>query len=105
MNAVLPKSIKIGGFDYAIEISDYHNQELEAKTAWGDHSEFLKRIRVASGCSSQQFSQAALHEILHAVDFVYNNGNLSEDAVSALSNGLHQILEQLGIRFTHGEVE
>lgn len=34
-----------------------------------------------------------MHEILHAVDKNYNNGSLSEKALSRLSQGLYQVLK------------
>ena len=99
----VPSSIKVGGYDYIIEVSPEHDKELEDFDNWGEHSARLKRIRIRSRCSEQQFSETFLHEILHAVDEVYNHHGLNNEIVSALSQGLFQVLEQLGIRFKKGE--
>ncbi len=94
----IPKKLKVGGFDYSLEMSEYHDRELWDAENWGEHSVKLRRIRISTGCSVQQFSETFWHEIIHAVDTVYQGSKLSNDEVAALSNGLFQVLEQLGVR-------
>lgn len=95
----IPASIKIGGFDYRIEKSESHNKELQEDNCWGEHSEKQRRIWFDSSASPQQISQTFIHEIIHAVDAVYQGRKLTEDSIHAVANGLLQVLEQLGIRF------
>ncbi len=95
----IPSIIKVGGFDYTVEVSESHNKELSANSNWGEHSGMLRRIRISSECSPQQFSQTFMHESLHAIDTVYQDGKMNEVATSALANGLLQVFEQLGVRF------
>ncbi len=102
MDIKLPETLKIGGFDYTIELGESTNRELASKSAWGDHSVFLRRIRLSTDCSSQQFTLDVIHETLHAVNDIYANGTLDEDTIDALGNGLHQVFEQLGIDFIKG---
>ena len=94
----LPQRLKVGGHTYSIETSAKINAELNSRNAWGLHNATFRRIQLDTSSSEAQFSQAALHEFLHAVDTVYSDGNLSDLTVSTLSEGLLQILEQLGVR-------
>jgi len=50
-------------------------------------------------------TETLLHELIHCVNKVYLNGNLGEDVVSALAEGLNQVLPQLGIEFDWSELE
>jgi len=95
----LPKSIKVGGFDYKIDISLRRDKQLKDNDNWGEHSGRNREISIVSDCSPQQFSSTFIHEALHAVDCVYQQSELTDKQVSALSHGLHQVLEQLKIRF------
>lgn len=95
----LPRTIKVGGFTYTIEVSAEHDRDLQGRALWAEHSGALKRIRVDSQCSSEQFAESFGHELLHALDCVYNNNKLTEEDTNGLAQGLFQVLEQLGIRF------
>ena len=95
----IPASIKIGGYDYEIEVSEYHTTELRDNSNWGEHSERQRRIRFDPTALPQQISQTFLHEIIHAVDAVYQGRKLTEDSTHAIANGLLQVFEQLGVRF------
>ena len=95
----VPETIKIGGYDYSIEASAELNKELNATSRYADSNDCLRRIRLSTDTSEQQTSNDFIHECLHQVDSVYNGPSLSENNVKQLANGLHQIFEQLGIRF------
>ena len=99
MDIKIPKTIKIGGFDYTIEINPEQDRELQSNNNYGECAHDLRRIRFRSNLSEPQFAASFLHETLHAVDGIYCNYKLSEDENSQLSNGLFQVFEQLGIRF------
>jgi hypothetical protein len=48
---------------------------------------------------------ALSHEIIHAIDRVYNNQSLPEDGVDALAEGLTQVMrESFGIELDWSEV-
>uniref|UniRef100_A0A6M3IG10 Peptidase n=1 Tax=viral metagenome TaxID=1070528 RepID=A0A6M3IG10_9ZZZZ len=97
MNSIkLPKTIKIGGFDHSI-IMD--GEDCDNSGAWGLYSFRRKTITLDSGLTPQHLSCEFIHELLHGVDQVYNGASLSEDTVKAMANGLHQVFEQLGVRF------
>ena len=94
----VPTTLQIGGFNYSIEMSEEINKELWDNENWGEHSGRLRRIRLGTDCLPQQFSETFFHEVLHAIDTVYQGCQLSHQEISALSNGLLQIFEQLGVR-------
>lgn len=102
MKVVIPACIKVGGFDYSIKADSENDVELKDNDNWGEHSGRLRQIRIQSDCTPQQFSQTFLHEILHAIDTVYQGVKLSNEEITSLSSGLFQVLEQLDVRFVKG---
>ena len=95
----LPGTIQVGGFTYTIDSSEQAALELENKNCYGDHSSLLKRVRLNRNASQQQLDNDFLHEILHAVNHVYFDGKTDEAVLCGLTNGLQQVLNQLGIHF------
>ena len=51
----------------------------------------------------QAKQQAYIHEILHAIDHIFNNGVLTEEHVSRLSEGLFQVIQDNPELFTGGK--
>ncbi len=101
----VPEILKVGGFDYTIMLSNEHTIELKANGNWGECNDSLRRIRIDTNASAQQFSQTFLHEVIHAVDAVYGNFKADENLTHAVANGFLQVFEQLGIRFVKGETK
>jgi hypothetical protein len=99
----IPESIKIGGFDYTIEISVERDKVLDEDGFNGEHSEKARRISVTSTLAPQDFSKVFMHEVIHGINSVYCCRRISEDMVQELSQGYLQVMEQLGIRFVQGE--
>lgn len=99
----LPGTIKVGGYSYSIDVSEEACLDLESKVAFADHSNLLKRIRLNRRATPQQIDNDFLHETLHAIGHVYFDDELDEKTVSALANGLQQVLGQLGIHFEIAE--
>ncbi len=95
----LPNTVQVGGYSYTIDTSEQASLELQNKSCYGDHSSFLKRIRLDNGAPQQQLDNDFLHEILHAVDHVYFDRKTDEAVLCGLANGLHQVFNQLGIHF------
>lgn len=98
----VPRRIKIGGFDYKINQSIRISKELDSAAMWGRHLGALREIQLASdgNVSPQQYSQTFIHELIHAISSIYcEDRQLAEADVAAVSNGLYQVLEQLGVRF------
>ena len=95
----IPKTIKVGGYDYTIQVTPDVDIDLESRGHFGEHSTARRCLRIRSQCLPQEISDTFLHETIHAVDSVYSYAKLSDEQVEALSHGLLQVLEQLGIRF------
>ncbi len=104
MDIKIPQSIKVGGFTYTIKL-DKNNRVLRSENRYGQCSYTDREILVETEFSRDQTNQTFLHEILHSVDSVYNNTALCDEVVDRLSNGLHQIFDQLGVNFIQDEVK
>ena len=96
MKIKVPKSIKVGGFDYKVIFKDGESQDGEK---WGWWRNDPQEIEVRGDAPPQRFSSTFLHEVMHAVDDTYLGSKLVESDIVGLVAGLHQVLEQLNIRF------
>lgn len=57
-----------------------------------------KRINVSNrALSDSELTQNFIHEITHVIDEVFLNNSLSEEQINGLSQGLTQVLPQLGL--------
>jgi hypothetical protein len=100
MKVKLPKTIKVGGLDIALEIGGAVEKELSSKIVYGDYNQGMRRIRLTNNFDPERLSNSFLHEILHAIDDRYNNYQLTEETTEALANGLYEVLTQLEIEFS-----
>ncbi len=96
-----PGTIKVGGFDYEVICSKERDAELDRRNLWGEASHGDKRDMVLkSAMSPQNLSNTIIHELVHISDSVNNScDRMTEAQVEGIANGLHQIFEQLNIRF------
>ena len=100
LKVTIPNIVKIAGFNYRVTIGgNRNNSELGAEGVWGIHSEHLREIRISSRITKQDISCAFLHEVVHGINSAFCNNSLEESQVRGISNGLFQVLEQLGIHF------
>jgi len=88
------KSIKIGGFKYKI-IHDYKFVERFDRSAHCDNTSH--EIRIGLGDMSGRYKidaklQFIMHEVLHAIDHIYNGTKLDEDIIQRLSQGMFQVM-------------
>ena len=96
----VPRKIRVGGIDYTIvKPSKKTDRQLYSNGLDGHHGAYTHELVVSSILSEEDASLTLLHEILHAIDTVYNNHGLDERTVSVISNGLYQALRELGVRF------
>lgn len=95
----IPKEIKIGGIDFAIKMDEVTHISLNDRSNRGEHSDRCRLISIDNSLSSQDISITFTHECCHAVDSIYCNNELSEYQIRGMAHGIHQVLEQLGIRF------
>ena len=89
----LPKKIKIAGFIYTVKRVDViENITVEkGKNCAGSYSALEEEIEIQKGYGNIE-PQILLHEVLHAIDFSYNNERLDEETIERLSQGLYDFL-------------
>ena len=91
----IPKTLKIGGHNFKI-IYPYRFKERFDRLGWTDLD--LCKIHL-SGTDNidklpiSKIEEVFIHEMLHAIDEVYNANKLDEDTVKRLSCGLYQVLK------------
>ena len=90
----IPRTINIGGYTYKV-LQDYDFRNDKELIGIAD-TEYLE-IRLKSAKNPQVLKQVLLHEILHCIDYVFNDNKLiDQDAtVDNLSQGLFQVFSQL----------
>ena len=91
------ESIKLGGFDIAIHHD--RERELEANNFRGLYSSYRRELSFDPKLLPQEFSATVCHEFAEAINDVWCDGSLEHGQITNLSNGLHQVFEQLGVRF------
>ena len=96
------KQVKVGSHEFKV-LFPYHFKERIDLKAQTDFNECEIRIQeVDQGgipiCESN-LNVSLIHEILHNIDFVYNNQGLTEEQISRLSEGLTQVLQDNFIIF------
>ena len=95
----IPKKLKVAGHSYKVCRNPQLTKELESEGYRGSHSDFLRVIEMRDDLSDEETSCTFVHECIHACDVVFCCAHLSESDIKGMANGLHQILEQLGVRF------
>ena len=100
----IPEKLKIGGHEYKVK-TGYVFRERHDLCGQHDSAQCVIRLSdrdcsgnpVAEGFEAQVF----LHEILHAVNTVYNGGaDTPEATIEALSQGLFQVLRDNRLDFS-----
>lgn len=95
----IPRKLKIGGFDFSVNISPCTDKELECADLYGQVNERKQIIRIGSSDTPQRISECFMHEVFHATNGIFAGGKIDEAQVKATVAGFHQVMEQLGIRF------
>ena len=94
MKVKVPQVIQVGGRAFKIVmLSDLVIKEGAA----GRCVVRIGEIKVDTTCCPEAKQGNFLHELVHAIDYVYCGDHLTEDTVSGLSEGWLQFLKQLGI--------
>jgi len=94
----IPETIKIGGLDYRVRFDAESQKELKYDSRWGCVVHSKQEISFDIDASPQRLSEAFIHEMLHLAER-NSEEDLDEKIIGRLGRGLHQIMEQLGIRF------
>jgi len=90
----IPAQIKIGGHIYQVVYPYVFKERFDrAGSTDGDAC----RILISNKCDGLEMPQSRIeeifiHEVLHAVDSIYNGGKLEEEDVKRLAEGLYQVL-------------
>jgi hypothetical protein len=91
----IPNKLKVGGINYKV-IKNYEFIETELG-GQALHTEALIRLSQKGynngTYTKEKQEEVFMHELLHCVDRIYNNGKLEEDVVDRLSQGLYQVLK------------
>lgn len=82
-------TVKVGGFDVSIEDQ---TEQLQYLQVFASFQGSKMNIGLRTGDAPQMLAQSLLHEIIHAIESVYLEGDeLSERQLSALAQGLFQV--------------
>lgn len=81
--------IKVAGYQVKIETD---RNILANESRLGEYSPFEQRIRLAEGLTVQQKSETLIHEILEAINDIYELGLEHDEQLCKLSVAIHQIM-------------
>lgn len=91
----IPKQLKVGGHWYKI-IYPYSFRERTDRMGHCDYA--MQEIVISESDNNgvkvpqSKTKETFLHEILHAVDWVYNADSLKEEDIDRMAEGLYQVL-------------
>jgi len=94
----IPHVIKVGGLDYPILFEPIPDDDGEHDN-WGWWRNNPRMIKIHPEADDVRCSTTFWHEILHAIDDTILGNRLTEQDTKNLEVGIHQVLEQMGVRF------
>lgn len=86
----IPKEVKIGGLTYKVIQNYIFTERVDLR---GQCDNTAQEIRLMGKISQESIEQTFFHELLHAIDNVYNAYKLDDDTTERLSQGLYQVLK------------
>jgi len=95
----IPKRIPIAGHWYDIVYAE-HLRRDEGLIGAITYNKFL--IELDPDVDSRGIGETFIHETCHMVNKHFCNNRMAEDDINGFSEGLHQVLNYLGIVFTRG---
>lgn len=94
--ATMPKTVRVGAYDYTIEVLT--SREAGALGVYGHCAHYDLAIRIADDLHVQHVVNTLVHEIFHAICWVYgstvvegNEGESEESFVNQGANGFMQV--------------
>lgn len=99
----ISRGIKVGGFDYTVDLSDKARRDLVADHDNGQCDCLNHTISIVNSLDPVMVSKIFIHEVIEAVNNVYCNDKIEHEKIQPLSFGIHQVCESLGLRFGKGE--
>ena len=102
MKVKIQSPIQVGGHGYKIVFSNKTGDDDD----WGqlNHKDLIIRLNPKLKNVSV-LRQTLIHELDHAVDWVYVSRELQERQIYNISQGWNQIFDQLGIEFDFSDIE
>jgi len=97
----VPRRIQVGGHLYQIRF----NPAVQDDDRWGQVNNRTQTIDLDPDRPLSQRRCVLIHEILHIINNVYANQALEEKTIDAISEGLNQVLPQLGVEFDWSGLE
>lgn len=98
-NIKIGQAIKIAGYSYRICHGSEYDEQLENASSWGRCIGKSREIWLYSKISQQELDNTIIHEVMHAINNVFNADEIKEQEIEKLATGLHQVLDQLDIHF------
>ncbi len=80
------------------------NDELMDDGDYARVNHRTQRIELNPIRPKSQQDESFIHELLHIINCVYNNHNMSEDSIDASGAGLFQILSQWNVEFDFSQI-
>lgn len=99
----LPKQIEVGGYILGIKQDEVTQRILNELCLKGAYDRKYRKIELSPNQTPTDFNNTCIHEFIEAVNDVWCNSKIRHSEITNLTNGLHQIFEQLGITFEKGE--
>lgn len=96
MKIKIPESIKIGGHTYKVL---YQPNLARVEGRQGRIMYPIQEIVLYPDLHSDALSQGFIHELMHGIDRHYLGETLEERVVEVLSEGIFQVLLDMGIQF------
>ena len=108
----IPKTLKVGGRTYTIVYP--YKFDTSERVQLGFHEPFLQEIKLADINSNgrkfndQSVMHTFIHEVIHAIDTVYNNnriqelGDKGEEIIDQLAEGLLQVVRDNDLDLRNG---
>ncbi len=90
----IPKSIKIGQFNYSVKLISSELRNDDGHRLYGQSRHFEKEIVLDENADKVQQEETFVHEILHALDAVYkfSDKDLPESITERMGTALHQFI-------------
>ena len=95
MKIRIPKEVQSGGVTYQVKWDESARQRLETEGCNGQCNK--QDLIILISPKMARVAQTFIHEIVHAIDYEYCQGTLTEVQVDSLATGFLQVLRQLGI--------
>ena len=93
----IPKTIKVGGHTYQVVFTE--GLWMKEGNIGVSHHNTNQIIQIDPKIHPEQIGCTFWHETIHAINRVYNNNQLGESDVDAISEGVFQVFSDLGIIF------